>query len=351
MFDIWDALNDGRPVAPSASFPGGFPASMFLKKTDKGAVINVIPAFSEGQPAAFIATELWVNYPEIWAQPWYFLVTAWNSASPQSNRLKEADGMTNTPPLFDVGPKSKFYSPFWQVFYALVPKDTPPGKYTSVEQLMNDKAPVFPGLLFTYSVKPDAVEGNNMLNHPLMEKPIGALTAVPKSYVDGESMSYFQTSANFRIDSRLVVEEVPQFILTTRDKSNGNPVPLGAPNVIGSGPLFARRPVDAPGGRPRFGGYTRLYVAVAPATSAAFDAEASPMAAAALTAKMVDPKAYQGRVASNRACFDQPTFPDGCAWLDSQAAIEDALGPINIERTDVTMASSLVFYNGKGIGR
>ena len=69
---------------------------------------------------------------------------------------------------------------------------------------------------------------------------------------------------------------------------------------MGSGPPFARVPADAPNGRPRFGAYTRIYLAVAAATAAAFDPGASPDAAAILTAQAIEPEAYRGRVAADR---------------------------------------------------
>jgi hypothetical protein len=46
-----------------------------------------------------------------------------------------------------------------------------------------------------------------------------------------------------------------------------------------------------------------------------------------------------------------PDFPISCRWLDSQGAIEDAVGIINIQRTEVVACSPVVFYGGKGIGR
>jgi hypothetical protein len=136
-------------------------------------------------------------------------------------------------------------------------------------------------------------------------------------------------------------------------------VSMGAAPVMGSGPLFARRPIDAPALRPRFGAYSRFYFALVPSTAAVFEPDDQPGAVAVLQAKNLDPNLYRGRVASNgrkvadtdRACFDQPDFPMGCTWLDSQARVEDAVGTQNIVRTEVSACSPLVFYGGKGIGR
>ncbi len=359
LFDILRASDTGTRVAPSPSFPAGFDPAMFLARTDKGPQVVVAPAFSEGEPAGYITTEVWVGFPEIWVQPWYFLVTAYDEKSPQLNRLKEADGKTNTAPIFDVGPDSKFYSPFWQIYYVVVPPGTKPDTYKSAEQLFDDKLTIHPSAGWVYSVRPTNVTGTNMLTHPFLKKEIGVLASSPAAWVDGRSLAYFSLGgSNFRFDDRLVVEAVPLFVIARRDAS-GTPVPLGAPHVVGSVPLWSRRPAEIVAGRPRFGAYSRLYVAIAPATATAFDPDASPGAVEVLAAKMIDPNVYRGRVASNgravaatdKACFDQPEFPMGCTWLDSQTSIENTLGAANIQRTEVTMASALVFFGTKGIGR
>ena len=153
-------------------------------------------------------------------------------------------------------------------------------------------------------------------------------------------MAYFdEGSANFTYRTAdLVVDETPLYELARRGP-DGAPLSLGAPRVMGSGPPFARRPADAPGGRPRFGAYSRIYFAVAPATAAAFDPDASPDAVALLTAQGSIPRPIvaasrergQGR-RRDVACFAATDFPASCTWLDSQARIEDSLGVVNIVR-------------------
>jgi len=214
---------------------------------------------------------------------------------------------------------------------------------------------MFPSTPFVYTVHPPEVVGDNKLVHPYLNVEVGVLSNNPAgSIVDGEVMSYFTVGGgnNFRYDARLVVEEVPLYRMTKRRAGDGAPEAIpGAADVVGSVPAFSRRAAEVVAGRPRFGGYTRLHIAIAPATSAAFDAAAQPMAVAALMERMEDPRPYQGRVAVDRACFARMDFPMGCAWLDSQTKIEDVLARANILRTDVTMASSLVVFAGKGIGR
>jgi hypothetical protein len=99
------------------------------------------------------------------------------------------------------------------------------------------------------------------------------------------------------------------------------------------------------------------------AAYAAFDPDLFPAARDLLMSKMMNPEAYRGRVANNalpsgtganasKGCFaDMTNFPDSCTWLDSQAAIEDAVGIVNIRRTEVSACTPVVFYGGKGVGR
>src|SRR5439155_12281103 len=111
LFDVSQALSAGSPIATAPTLPLGIdPQEILTPAADGSATLNVIPAYSEGEPAAYVMPELWVDFDELWVQPWYVLVTAWNGQSPTQNRAKNADG-TNAAPVFDVGPNSLFYSP------------------------------------------------------------------------------------------------------------------------------------------------------------------------------------------------------------------------------------------------
>ena len=360
LFDVRAALTAGTPIAVTPRYPQGIGATEILTPAADGtATLKILPSFSEGQPAAYVMPEIWVDFDEVWIQPWYVLVTAWDSKSPNQNRAKTADGM-NAPPVFDVGPQSLFYSPLWLRYYAVLPAGADPAAYRSAERIFDEKLPIYPNVAWTYSLRPDDVRlPDAPIVHPYLQTPVASfLTQSSAAWVDDESKAYFdEGSANFTYRTAdLVVDETPLYELARRGP-DGAPLSLGAPRVMGSGPPFARRPADAPGGRPRFGAYSRVYFAVAPATAAAFDPDASPDAAALLTAQGLDPQAYHGRVAANAvkvadsdvACFGAMDFPASCTWLDSQAHIEDALGVVNIVATNVTACSPLVFYAGKAI--
>ncbi|HEY7371969.1 MAG TPA: hypothetical protein VIF57_07295 [Polyangia bacterium] len=361
LFDLRAALAAGGPVAVVPSRPQGIDAREVLAPADGGgATLKVIPAYSEGQPAAYVMPEVWTDFDEVWVQPWYVLVTAWDQQNPMQNRAKTADGM-NAPAVFDVGPHSLFYSPLWTVYYAVLPVGADATAYRSAEKIFDDELEIHPGVLWTYSLRPDDVGlGAAPPVHPYLQTPVASFLNTPAAgWVDGEQIAYFgEGSNNFTTGAGWVVEETPLYELAQRGP-DGAPQPLGAPRVMGTGPPFAGVPADAPAGRPRFGSYSRIYEAVAPATAAAFDPGAAPDAAALLTAQGLNPEAYRGRVAANAvkiasadvACFAAPDFPSSCSWLDSQARIEASLGAANIVRTEVTACTPLVFYDGKGIGR
>ncbi len=361
LFDIQAALEAKRPVARTASFPGGFPPETFITpQPDGSAILRIIPAYSEGEPAAYVLPEIWLNFDEIWVQPWYELVTAWNDRSNAQNALKGPND-EDAPPVWDVSHRSLFYSPFWVVFYAVVPPGTAYDHYTSVEQIVNDGLPIYRGAPWIYSVRPEEVFLGQRPLHPYLQKEVAtSLREFPLSFVDDEPVPYFDEGFNnFEYDPRTqVVEEAPLFMLAKRD-AEGRTAFLDAPHVIGTGPLLARRPPAVYNGKPRFGSYTRFYIATVPATADVFNPDVHTAAAAALVAQGLDPQAYRGRVARNalklverdRACFELPDFPASCVWLDSQARIEDAGGIASLRRTEVSACSPIVFYAGKGIGR
>jgi hypothetical protein len=382
LFDLQRALAEGGWFVSLREHPIGFAASELLTPTpDGGATLNVLPAFSEGDAAAFVVPEVFVDYAEIWAQPWYFLVTEWDARSPMSKRLmrmNEMGMMVGTPPIFDPHYKSRFYSPFWQLFYAVVPQDTPPFHYRSSEQLFNDGVRIYKAGLFTYSVRPENVKlPTEMVTemamgmerrvqrvfHPIIKRPVGNIAVPPtEAYVDGEPVAYFQEGGNnFVVDENLVVEEVPLFMFVRYNASSQLERVPGAFPVMGSGPLFARRvPEVAPTG-PRFGALSRLHLVIVPAAAAPFTMAGNEAAVAKLQELKLDPAAYEGRMASNgggaTSCFKPPmdpmapfNFPMSCTWLDAQVKIENAVGRAGLRSTEINFASPLVFYGGRNTG-
>lgn len=361
-FELQTALIFNEPVATDPSLPEGLaPGELMTSQPDGTVTMNVAAAFAERQPAAYVITDVWTGFDEIWAQPWYYLVTAWNEQGPLQNRLRDAGGMP-VPALVDVAPGSGFYSPFWVVMYVQVPPDSDPNRYRSVKDFLDEERPMHLGPLFTYPMRPDQVTlPKPRPTHPILGTVVTGLSeGNPGVVYEGRDFGFFQFGGNnFQMDEGRVVEEVPLFLLATRGP-DGAPRKLGVPAVAGVGPLLSGRPAQLSGAVPRLNAYYRLTWAMVPATAEPFDPDVYPDAALLITANSpnpatpVDPRAYKGRVATNafraatatapRApdCFASPTFPNSCNWLDSQARVEGLLGRNALTPTAVTVAAATV---------
>ena len=351
--------------ARSCSNPGGLPCNYFVAA---GAMSNDVLqfklAFSEGQPMGYITTDFWANYPEIWLEPMYILVTAWNAQLPANNRLMNPATGTTTGPIFSIGPQSAFYSPFWQVFYVEVPAGTPPTKYTSAKQLFDDHLVMHPGPNRFASIGPTTLSLPSVDDIPLILSLLGAspigdylvqgklsdVVAASQSltgWLDGALVSYVDFGVdNFDVGAGQVIQDVPLFFFEHYDEK-GNLIPLGAPNVGGVAPLFSHllgRLSDT--GRPQFGALWRLHIVALPPTAALFtQQDAKDAIARGAVPTVVNAKVM--RVALKSSCFmDLDADTDTCLWLDSQRAIEDNLGERAITRTNLQPACPFVMFNG-----
>ncbi len=368
LFDIEPALDANVPFAVDATMPGGLsPQTILVREADGTATLKVNAAFGEEWATAYIITDVWQGYDAVWAQPWYFLVTAWNEATPMQNRLKDASG-TSVPPLIDVAPTSNFYSPFWLLEYAEVPADSDPAHYQSTKTLFDEHRVVHPSNAFTYALHPEKVTlpkdpadaTKIRLAHPFLGTTFTGFSDTPTAIYEGKSYPSFNCGRDtFLYDQELLVEEVPLFLLATRG-ADGEAQSLGAPPIAGVGPLLSGRPAQQVAAGSRFRAYYRYTWAFVPVTAVAFDPVAYPDAAALIAVRNdaagmpLNPQLYNGRVALNafRAatataaatpdCFASAAFPDSCQWLDSQARVEARLGPGALKPTAVTVAAPMI---------
>src|SRR5262249_22992168 len=127
LFDALAAARAHTNVAMGPTLPQGLPAAaMVSDKGDGTYTLTVNTGFAEGKPAAFVTTELWVNFDEdAWVQPIYAQYDKLGSPLPDA------------PLLIDVGPASAFYSPFWGVKVATVEH-----AYKSTRDLLDDHVPI-----------------------------------------------------------------------------------------------------------------------------------------------------------------------------------------------------------------
>jgi hypothetical protein len=363
MFDLQAAYDvEGAKVLEGVEgFPQGFPPSAFIKS--RQPVIPISPAFTEEGFSPYITTNLWANFPEVWIQPMYILVTDWDPETHDWKRLG------NAPWIYTVGETSRFHSPFWRVYYAKVPADATASTYTSSEQILRDKLPLYPGPGRLVSIVPNGT----VLGAP--PGPFEIPGFVPPrirtaDYLDGRVVTAIDFGNNrFDWNEKLEVIEEPLFVLVTCSSAT-ECGPSSAPSIGGTGPLFARRPPILPGGRPRFGSFWRLYFVTLPAGDdvglfipPSADAESRSKVAnglSGLAAPMpgFTPAAGEEEAAVNkrfmqvalnaRECFASAEAFKDCKWLDSQQAIEELL-PQAIKRTGITVTCPFVAYDGKDV--
>jgi hypothetical protein len=389
---LHDAFMAGgtSPDACAASNPGALPCNYFIDRggvaDGAGATRDVLQiklAFSEHDVSAYITTDFWQDWNEIWLQPMYVLVTGWNAMDPEQNRLPAAPGSTMpSGPIFTVGTHSAFYSPYHAVTYVEVPPGTDPAKYTSAHQIVDAGLPMHAGpnrfcsLDATPAGSPDvytpnaaeirynAMKGETDVNlHNVIEpllKPNRTLDEVAASaqqltgWLDGQPIAYVDFGPEgYTADGDRVVQDVPLFLFT-KPNDQGVPRLIGEPNVAGIAPLFSGLPASvAPDHRPHFGALWRIYYVLLPPSAGALTDPATQLSTgvlAAVPAATIAP--FVHRVVGNPVtCFQSATFPKStsemgeCQWLDSQAAIE-ALGPDALVRTTLEPACPFVMWKG-----
>lgn len=351
LFDIRAAFDAGGNVAIGATLPAGMPASMLLDEWPDGSVhLKVQRAFAEGRPAAFVTTELWVNYTDaLWLQPIYAQFRDATLATP-----------VDAPHVIDVGPDSSFYSPFWQLNAAVVGDVD---GYHSSKQVLEAASEIRPLGTRTCPLRPLDIPGSIALPEPwdawnISLDTIPAAEAVYDDKGQVRRVGLFDFGPNLfslEVDARngAVIEELPIFLFVD---STGQLL-AGEPRVAGVGPFLSGRAADVgwdAAGRPqpRFGAFWRVYAALLPMEAGPFQADALHAdAVAAAQAAGVDPLELDGRVALDMKCFDEPSFPAGCVWLDSQAKVEAILGPASLIATEITGTCPFVFYDKQAVKR
>lgn len=323
--------------------------------------LAVLPSFSEGRPVAYFVSEIWQGYPEVWVQPMYILVTAFDEKAPFANQLQDAK------PIFGIDVDSAFYSPYWEVFYVKVPADTPPDRYRSAQQLLDAGFPMKkgPGLFCALSHRRFgiALPAGAGPVRPLSGQPVDA-EIDPESdwgWVDGRKVYTLTLGPDtFAWDEERYVREDALFVLARRGP-DGEPAPIGVPTVGGTGPLGSHTPPDVRNGRARFGSLWRMILVLVPDRSGVVVPEGLPelkalversgLVAPPLAATVVEKNTdgrYTGRVAREPRCFDDTPeypFPDSCQFLDGQEAVEK-LPSQSFFPTDVLVACPFIEWPG-----
>jgi hypothetical protein len=368
-----------QPLFPESGVPGGLPLGDYVTRDAAGNFhLTLRDTWTEGYRSGYVTTELWSGFDEVWVQPMYVPITGFEGGKPV--RVKGDDGVWH--PIFSVGPDSAFYSPFWQIVYVQVPAGTPATAYTSARAVIDSGLPLIPARGQTIAlipgavVLPQATETSSTV--PGSDREIGTPKS-GKGYLAGEPVDFLDFGEEtFRWNEERVVEEIPLFVLLWR-RPDGTLERLNVPTVAGTGPLYANRPIEVSDlQRPRYGAYWRVYTVELPPGARVFAPPLFTDFVAGLPAdlplatyapELAEEKDltflddWLGRVALNalpvdgrpHGCFGSYDFLTGddqsyaCQWLDSQPAIEKAVVPEAIKKTDLVVTCPFVTYHDKAV--
>jgi hypothetical protein len=287
-----------------------------------GYGLTVFPAFSEGQPASFVITELWRDHPTPWVQPTWQLVRALVPDNPG------AAPVAGTQSIFPNGPQATFYSPFWRATYVLAP-DASRDTYRSAVGVMNARLPSAQGPVFYCVLAPAdggvAVAGGEARAvHPwLLAEDVGLdggsplavrAPAMRTAWVDDAEVSVLAVGADrVSVDGQLPVESRLYTFVAGAD-GGLLPIPAVLPNDAFRSSFVRRYDVRVPPGGAVFVPEERAALRAALAARGV-----------AVVSPAVDPsvgRAHLGAVITDTRCLAGDGGLTGCALLDSAAEIE-----------------------------
>ena len=187
---------------------------------------------------------------------------------------------------------------------------------------------------------------------------------VTTGWVEGQLVGLFDYGLDtFGVHDDDEVDETPLFEFAVALPDAGM-ASLGLPKVGGVSPLYSGQGPVLQAGAPTFGSLWRNYLVALPSSAAVFVPAAFPALRSQIQSQGLiqvpdvgaltgaDPRAkdYALRVALNSSCFaDDAGFPDGCTWLDSQAAVEAAIPPSSIVETEVTLTCPFLEFGGSAV--
>src|SRR6188508_1558450 len=209
LFDVKALYDEQLPpttrIAVDSSLPGGIPIDQLMSAD---GALKVHPTWAEGYGAAYVVTEVWTDFDELWVQPAYVPVTGW-AQGVRDPLIKPWQ------PIFSVGPGSRFYSPFWQIVFVDVPEGTTPESLTSAEQVLRSGYPLYPDQGSVMVMSPGDVRFEQ-LTVGAFTIPVGDVQRL-EGWLDGARGSYVEfPSAALSWDTRLVIDEVPIYHFVAR---------------------------------------------------------------------------------------------------------------------------------------
>ena len=240
----------------------------------------VVPAWLEGQSAAYVVAEVWQGVPEAWLQPWYVLFQE-PPTGPPATRIQSAE------PVIDVVPPSFFYSPFWQLIDVVIPPGASPDAYRDARTLVDPSLPHIESSPLLAVLPP----GDAGIASPAGVAPVRPLSGDPVAsprttvlWVRGthqSSLNFGSGGFSWGESGRIV--EVPLYRFIRFDGRT-----LLLPDVLGSGPEGQAAPLSfGTTGAPRAGAFTHLVLVALPTSAGVFLPPDAPLRGAAVLAGAV----------------------------------------------------------------
>jgi hypothetical protein len=375
--DFQALLDD--PKAPEAIVPGwGLPDGIRLDRIIEvgpmGPTLVKRDVYTDGYKSAYLTTEVWAGFDEVWVQPVYVAVTGYPTDTPPT-RLVGSAGKWR--PIFGVGPDSAFYSPYWQTIYFRIPDDVDIDTIQSVRDVMRHGFDFRPAEGRVMALAPPEVRvPERLLSSMKGEELVGGPTPGGEGVYDGQKMPFLDFGTDtFEWNAALEVDEVPLYVWVTRDAS-GELHQLDMPTVGGSGPPYSNTFPRVVSGKPKYGSYWRIYTVELQPGWRVFAPDAFTDVRRRLSAtpylyedppyaadlQHLDPAAatayddWAGRVLRNPDCVKNAkavnpsnNADDPCEYVDAQASIEALVPRSAIRRTDIVVTCPFITYNFKPI--
>lgn len=274
-----------------------------------GPGLTLFPGVTDSKVAAFAITDIWANHPQPWVEP------VWAPLDENGNKVM---GVWN---VFPVDVDSTFYSPFWRAELLFTPgltKDT----YKSSRDVLNAKVERRSSAIVLCPIVPLRDEGDELHfaddgsgpRDPLTLQPLTLPAKPTRAWVDGHAVGYFDFGADRAAADQQTLQESSAYFFVSAPGER--PLPLAA--VL---PAEAKRH-----------SLVRRVDVVMPASAAPFVPSNRPELKAMLEARAVAVRTVPGaldafpefalRVAGSPSCFDEPTFPAGCDWLDTPQRLQ-----------------------------
>jgi hypothetical protein len=370
LFDIRTQLAGGSRLIDPINVPMAGRFSFVAEKLS----VDVSPAFSDGQSAAYVTTEYWKGFSKVWVQPMYVMVRE------TAGKLVPFKDLL---PIFSVGPESAFYSPYWHVFFAVVPNTNPTPNFRSTRDVLNSGYRLISGppRLCSLAPKGTDITGKRDTNpplHPLTNLDTVGPTATALGWVDGYRDPVDVVSSGddrFTYNEQGVVDEAPLYVFRHQSEGSMKPTLAGLPSVGGRDLTGAPSGSAAPKNRPAFGSHWRLNFVDLPSTAGVLVplspndkqlAKINVIQNAGLTAIPIDgaegvSELYFRPVldvvncqvslaaALKKAIGERPPLSTVCGFLDSQAKIQERLPPEKVLKSDILATCPWVTFHGEAV--